>query len=110
MQIKYRGGVRELIWAMTTCQTDIAFTTVKLSQSNSNLAEHHFHGLKHAIRYLYSTRMDGIYFWRTGPCSELPDGPLPNVNSTIMTSSLTISHTTTLLLLLRAATPIGLPV
>jgi hypothetical protein len=45
MQIKYRGGVGELIWAMTTCRPDIAFTSVKLSQSNSRPAEIHYHGL-----------------------------------------------------------------
>jgi hypothetical protein len=49
MQIKYRGGVGELIWAMTTCRPDIAYTSVKLSQSNSRPAEIHYHGLKHAI-------------------------------------------------------------
>ena len=49
MDIKYKAGVGELIWAMTTCRPDIAFTSVKLSQSNSNPTEHHFHGLKHAI-------------------------------------------------------------
>jgi hypothetical protein len=35
MQIKYHGGVGKLIWALTTCRFDIAFTSVKLSQSNS---------------------------------------------------------------------------
>jgi hypothetical protein len=35
MEIKYKGGVRELIWAMTTCRLDILYTSVKLSQSNS---------------------------------------------------------------------------
>jgi len=81
MQIKYKGGVGELIWAMTTCRPDISFTSVKLSQSNSAPAEHHYHGLKHAIRYIYITRHDGIYFWRTRPRPELPDGPLPPINS-----------------------------
>ena len=82
MQIKYKSsGVGELIWAMTTCRPDIAFTSVKLSQSNSAPAEHHYHGLKHAIRYLYVTRNDGIYFWRTAPRPELPDGALPTINS-----------------------------
>ncbi len=28
MQIKYKSGVGEIIWAMTTCQPDIAFTSV----------------------------------------------------------------------------------
>ncbi len=81
MQIKYKAGVGELIWAMTTCRPDIAFTSVKLSQSNSIPAEHHYHSLKHAIRYLYITRNDGIYFWRTISCTELPEGCLPTVNS-----------------------------
>jgi hypothetical protein len=67
MQIKHRGGVGELIWAMTTCHPNIAFTSLKLSQSNSSPAQHHYHGLKHAIRYFYMTRHDGIYFWRTHP-------------------------------------------
>jgi hypothetical protein len=55
MQIKYKAGVGKLIWAMTTCRTDIAFTSVKLSQSNSVPAEHHYHGLNYAIHYLYNT-------------------------------------------------------
>jgi hypothetical protein len=81
MQIKYKAGVGKLIWAMTTCRPDISFTSVKLSQSNSAPVEHHYHGLKHAIRYVYITRQDGIYFWRTTSRAELPEGPLPTVNS-----------------------------
>ncbi len=68
---------------MTTCRPDISFTSVKLSQSNSAPAEHHYHGLKHAIRYIYITCHDGIYFWRTSTRDELPAGPLPTVNSNI---------------------------
>jgi hypothetical protein len=79
MQIKYRAGVGELIWAISTCQPDITFTSVKLSQSNSTPTKHHYHGLKHAIRYLYMTRHDGIYFWRTRQRDDLSDGPLPTV-------------------------------
>jgi hypothetical protein len=83
MEIKYKGGVSELIWAMTTCRPDILFTSIKLSQSNTAPAEHHYHGLKHAIRYIHITRHDGIYFWRTRARDELPAGPLPTVNSNI---------------------------
>jgi len=79
--MKYHGGVGELIWAMTTCHPDIAFTSVNLSQSNSCPAEIHYHGLKHAIRYLYTTRTDGLYFWRTHPRPDLPDLTLPTINS-----------------------------
>jgi hypothetical protein len=67
IQISYQSGVGELIWAMTTTRPDIAFTSIKLSQANSALHEHHYHGIKDALKYLYSTRDDGIYFWRTPP-------------------------------------------
>jgi hypothetical protein len=83
MQIKYRAGVGELIWAVMTCCPDLAYASVKLSQSNSNPVEIHVHGLKHAIRYLYTTQHDGIYFWRTAPRHELPHGPLPPVKSNL---------------------------
>ena len=36
MQIKYRAGVGEIIWAVTTCRPDISFASVKISQSNSS--------------------------------------------------------------------------
>jgi hypothetical protein len=81
MQIKYRAGIGELIWAMTTCRPDLAYASVKLSQSNSTPSECQFHGLKHAIRYLYTTRHEGIYFWCTTALPKLPKGPLPLVNS-----------------------------
>ncbi len=66
---------------MTTCRPNIAFTSITLSQSNSATAERHYHGCRHAIQYLYITWYDGLYFWRTRPCKELPVGPLPVVNS-----------------------------
>ena len=66
---------------MTTCRPDIAFASVKLSQANSAPHEHHYHGLKHAIKYLYSTRDDGIYYWRTKPRDDLPEGRNPTINS-----------------------------
>jgi hypothetical protein len=81
MDISYRRGVGELIWAMTTCRPDIAFTSVKLSQANTCPHEHHYHGLKHALKYLFTTRDDGIYFWRTAPRLEFKEGPLPQINS-----------------------------
>jgi hypothetical protein len=45
MKLKYRDGVGELLWAMTTCNPDLVFTSVKISQSNSCPHEHHYHGL-----------------------------------------------------------------
>jgi hypothetical protein len=63
MQLGYHSGVSELIWAMTTCRSDFAYSSVKLSQSNSCPHEIHYHGLKHALKYLYHTRDNGLYFW-----------------------------------------------
>jgi hypothetical protein len=82
MQLGYCSGVGELIWAMTTCRPDLAYSSVKLSQSNSCPHKIHYHGLKHALKYLYHTKDDGLYFWQTHPHMELPEGPLPTVNST----------------------------
>ena len=82
MQLGYRLGIGELIWAMTTYRPDLAYSSVKLSQSNSCPHEIHYHSLKHALKYLYHTKYDGLYFWRTHPRMELPEGPLPMVNNT----------------------------
>jgi len=76
MQIGYRSGVGKLIWAVTTCQPDLAFASVKLSQSNSCPRELHYHALKHALKFLYNSKDDGLFFWRTAPQMELPVGPL----------------------------------
>jgi hypothetical protein len=46
MQLNYCAGVGKLIWAMTTCRPDLAFASVKLSQSNLCPHKIHYHGLK----------------------------------------------------------------
>jgi hypothetical protein len=81
MQLSYGCGVGKLIWAMKTTRPDLAYTAVELSQATCCLHEHHYHDLKHALKYLYATRDDGIYFWRTAPRMELNKGPLPPINS-----------------------------
>ncbi len=81
MHISYRSGVGELIWAMNTCPPDLTHASIKLSQSNSCPHEHHYHGLRHALKYLYTTWDDGLYFWHTSPWLELKEGPLPRVHS-----------------------------
>ncbi len=88
MQLGYRSGINELIWAMTTCHPDLIYSSLKHSQSNSCP---HYHGLKHALKYLYHPKDNGIYFWRTHPCMELPEGPLPMVNSTCQDISSTLT-------------------
>jgi hypothetical protein len=81
MQLTYLRGVGELIWVMTTMRPDLAFASIKLSQANSCLDEHQHHGLKHALKYLYSTCDDGLYFWRMATRHEFKEGPLPCINS-----------------------------
>jgi hypothetical protein len=79
MQITYCCGVGELIWAYHN--TTRPSVRVKLSQANSAPDEHHYYGLKHTLKYLYSTQDDGTYFWRTTLCLAFPKGPLPTINS-----------------------------
>ena len=81
MEISYLSGVGEIIWVMTTCCPDMAYTSVKLSQANTCPHEHHFHGVKHALKYLYSTKDDGLCFWQTALRDEFSDGPHPKINS-----------------------------
>jgi hypothetical protein len=81
MQLNYWAGVGELIWAMTTCHPDVAFASVKLSQSNLYPHKIHYHGLKHALKYLYSTWDDGLYLWRPSPRLDLMERPLPPIHS-----------------------------
>ena len=80
MQLLYRSRVGELIWAMTTCRPDLAYVGVSLSQANHCPHEHHYHGLQHALEYLYVTKDDGIYFWRTAPRNQkgIPRGSSSN--------------------------------
>ncbi|KAL7550305.1 hypothetical protein ACHAWF_013539, partial [Thalassiosira exigua] len=40
-----------------------------------------YKGVRLALKYLYCTRDDGIYFWRTTPNDSLPDVPPPKINS-----------------------------
>jgi hypothetical protein len=77
MGLSYCSGVGKLIWAMMTCWPDLAFASVKLSQANACPHDHHFHGVKHCLKYLYNR----IYFWHTALCIEFKEGPIPRINS-----------------------------
>ncbi len=81
MQLNYCASIGVLIWAMTTCHPNLAFASVKLSQSNLCPHKIHYHGLKHALKYLYNSKDDGLYFWWTSPRMELPEGLLPPIHS-----------------------------
>ena len=79
MGIKYRNVLGELIFALVTCRPDLSYAVVKCAQATTAPHEIHYHGLKHLLKYLYSTKDDGIYFWRLNKSDTLPQLPLPNV-------------------------------
>ncbi len=55
MGLKYRNGVRELIYALVTCSLDISYVVVKCAQCTIAPHEIHYHPLKHILKYLYVT-------------------------------------------------------
>lgn len=55
-----------------------------MCSSDDSQHEIHYHGLKHLLKYLYSTKDYGIYFWRLQKHDTLPQLPLPSVMSTTM--------------------------
>lgn len=76
----YRSGIGELIYAMVTCRPDISTAVVQCAQHSVCPSKYHYHAVRHAIKYLYITRKDGIYFWRPKPRMDLPEHPVPTSN------------------------------
>ena len=76
--VKYRSLIGEMIYAMATTRPDVAYPCVKLSQSNTAPSDIHYNGAKSTFRYLYETRNDGIYYWRTKEV-DLPRIDPPNL-------------------------------
>jgi hypothetical protein len=64
---------------MVCCRPDLSFATVKLSQHNTCPGRVHFEGVCHALKYLYQTRSEGLYFWRTAPHPKLESILLPTI-------------------------------
>jgi hypothetical protein len=77
----YRSGIGQLVYAMICCCPDLSFATVKLSQHNTCPGKVHYNGVRHALKYLYQTCSEGLYYWQTTPRSELESIPLPTVLS-----------------------------
>jgi hypothetical protein len=82
MGFSYCSGIGQLVYTMVCCWPDLSFATVKLSQHNTCPGKVHFDGVRHALKYLYQTRSEGLYFWRTTPCPKLACIPLPTILST----------------------------
>lgn len=82
MGVKYRNVLGELIFALVTCRPDISYAVVKCAQATTAPHEIHYHGIKHLLKYLYTTRDDGIYYWREQANDTLlPHLPLPSITS-----------------------------
>lgn len=81
-KVKYRKLLGEGIWPASTCRIDIAQAIIKCAQASAAPADVHFLALKSIFRYLAATTDHGIYFWRSKPLMDLPDDPLPEIQST----------------------------
>jgi hypothetical protein len=82
MGFKYRKGVGQLIWPMSTCRPDVSQPVIKVAQGSACPAEAHYLGVRSIFRYLAATMDDGIYFWRTEAVMSLPEDPMPPIAST----------------------------
>ncbi len=77
----YWSGIGQLVYAMVCCHPDLSFATVKLSQHNTCPGRVHFEGVHHTLKYLYQTRSEGLYFWRTTPRPKLKSISLQTIHS-----------------------------
>jgi hypothetical protein len=81
MGFSYHSGIGLLVYAMVCCSPDLSFATVKLSQHKLCPGRVHFDGVRHALKYLYHTQYEGLYFWRTTPHTKLDSILLPTILS-----------------------------
>ena len=65
MGIHYRQVIGELLYAMVTCQPDISYPVVKLSQYSIAPAKVHYEAAKQLLLYLKATKSDDIYYCRS---------------------------------------------
>ena len=77
-KFSYRQAIGEILYALVTCRMDISFALTKLSQYSTKPARVHFEAVAALYRYLHATENDGIYYWRTQPRQDLPDGEFPS--------------------------------
>ena len=84
----YRQAIGELIYAMVTTRPDISFPVIKLAQFSTNPAGIHYDAVKDVFLYLYSTKTEGIYYWRKKPLHDLSKGVLPRIREDNYTPTL----------------------
>ena len=66
---------------MITTRQDTSYAIIRAAQHSACPHEIHYDGLRHLYKYLYQTRTQGIYYWRTEPNMALPDVPPPPIDS-----------------------------
>ena len=81
MGCQYCNMVGKLIYAMTTYLPDLSHAVIRMSQNNSCHAPVHYHWVYHALKYMYKTRDDSLYFGRPAPNKNLTQKPFPTINS-----------------------------
>ena len=74
---RYRQAIGELIYALVTCQPNISFPIIKLSQYSTRPTKIHFEAVKNIYRFLNATKDDGIYFWHKIARNDLPPEAIP---------------------------------
>ena len=72
MSIGYRSGVGEILVAMVTVHPDLCYADARLLQHNVRQHRLHYVGLKYTMRFMFHTKTDEIYYWRTEPNMALP--------------------------------------
>ena len=75
----YRQAIGELLYAMVTCQPDISYPVIKLSQYSNNPGDIHYEAIKELMHFLHDTIDDGIIYWRPKGNDVLPPGPIPQI-------------------------------
>ena len=78
---KYRQVIGTLVWPMSVCRPDLSQAVVKCAQASACPADIHFLAVKSICRYLVATMSVGICYWRVDPRTDLPDDPLPPIQS-----------------------------
>ena len=75
----YRQAIGKLLFAAVTCQPDILYSVIKLSQYSSCPATIHYAAAKRLFRYLCSTIDNGLHYWRIEKRTDLPRADLPTI-------------------------------
>jgi hypothetical protein len=72
LKFNYCQAIGKLIYAMVTCQPDISFPLIKLSQYSINPTKEHYKAVQEIFYFLRCTDNEGIHYWRPQKHPDLP--------------------------------------